>query len=229
MPPCPSQRDLRKLVRKLDEDARPGEQRQALATITELSRDPDSMAAMAAAGAIPGLAQLMATSSRDGVGALASGALMGVFKCPSRIPHLVQLLGPENPVCIREIAAGYLSDISRDPEHAATLIAVGGILKMAQLLALGCSAQMQFFAATALRWLIHAAKAAVAISAAGAIPPLVQLLGPRSAPALQEAAAGVLSLLAADRDNVAPIAAAGAIPPLVQLLVPGAPAARSTP
>ncbi|KAG1672852.1 hypothetical protein FOA52_004656 [Chlamydomonas sp. UWO 241] len=64
MPPLP-RRDLRNLVRKLGVNARPSQQVQSLAAIALLCRDggADSRTAIASAGAIPPMVQLLGVDS----------------------------------------------------------------------------------------------------------------------------------------------------------------------
>ncbi|KAG1675573.1 hypothetical protein FOA52_014161 [Chlamydomonas sp. UWO 241] len=77
MPPL-ARRDVRNLVRKLDASACPSQQNEALTTITELSNCPgdlNSLAAIAAAGAIPPLVQLLVARSSTDVQWNAAAAL----------------------------------------------------------------------------------------------------------------------------------------------------------
>ncbi|KAG1656174.1 hypothetical protein FOA52_008713 [Chlamydomonas sp. UWO 241] len=98
-------RDLRKLVRKLVVSARP-EREQSLLVLLFLSsgedQDTDYNAAIAAAGAIPPLVQLMGPSLPADVQEKAAGILTNIAQnedtvvaiaAAGAIPPLVQLLG----------------------------------------------------------------------------------------------------------------------------------------
>ncbi|KAG1655576.1 hypothetical protein FOA52_009078 [Chlamydomonas sp. UWO 241] len=110
MPPL-SRRDLRKLVRKLGVNARPGEQQQALETLAFVCRDgsPERLAALAAAGPIPELVQLLGPGFPTHVQHFASAALGRLvdiagdaLTAAGAIPPLVQLLGPNCAAAVQE-------------------------------------------------------------------------------------------------------------------------------
>jgi hypothetical protein len=116
MPPLPL-RDLKKLVKKLGAGARPA-QRQALETLSDLTeaRNPDSLAAVAAVGAIPPLVESLLTGSPSDTQYDAAGILMDLADRAElavtiagagagAIPPLVTL-GSASPADVREIAAG---------------------------------------------------------------------------------------------------------------------------
>ncbi|KAG1661173.1 hypothetical protein FOA52_002625 [Chlamydomonas sp. UWO 241] len=76
MPPL-ARRDVRSLVRKLGANAHTSQQKEALAMIggLSLSDDQDILAAIASAGAIPPLVQLLGASFSDEVPEAAAAAM----------------------------------------------------------------------------------------------------------------------------------------------------------
>jgi hypothetical protein len=106
MPPLPRW-DVRNLVRMLSVDSRPGQQQQALTTISDMCRDrnPEFLVAIAASGAIPAVVKLLGSGSSAEVHLYAAGALMDlsantdiadIIAQAGAIPSLVQLwrIGP---------------------------------------------------------------------------------------------------------------------------------------
>ncbi|KAG1680550.1 hypothetical protein FOA52_014997 [Chlamydomonas sp. UWO 241] len=211
MPPL-ARRDVKSLVRKLGADARPSQQQQALNTIMKLSicdGDRDSLVAIAAAGAIPPLVQLLgglgSSAGKQGHAAVALGNLAmtaenaGIIAAAGAVPPLVHMLGPRN---------------------VAVIVAAGAIPPLVQLTAHGATYSVQGNAAGALMVLAVNAANQSTIAATGAIPPLVKLLGAGS-PNARFAVAALNNLALNNPATVVAIAKAGAIPALVRLLGPG--------
>ncbi|KAG1667241.1 hypothetical protein FOA52_009806 [Chlamydomonas sp. UWO 241] len=232
MPPL-ARRDVRNLVRKLGADARPAQLRQALDTIAGLSDcggDRGSLVAIAAAGAIPPLVQLLRAGCSvvqlHAATSLANLALIAdsqvAIADAGAVPPLVKLLGPASSAEVQEAAAAALGNLAQ--QHAGnfdTIAAAGDVPLLVQLLGPGSSAKVQATAAVTLGNLALNAENVVTIAAAGAIPPLVLMLGPSCPALVQQHAAGALMRLATHADNQVTIAASGGIPPLVQLMGPG--------
>jgi hypothetical protein len=159
--PSPSRRDLRKHVRKLGAVTRPGEQRQALATLAQLVHNEDNLIAIADAGAIPDLVQLLGPGSSDDLNGSASGALWGLataryagnriaIAAAGGIPPLVQLLGPGSTARTQSAAAGALWGLSVVAANKVTIAAAGAIPPLVQLLGPGHHTTVQQLAAAAL-------------------------------------------------------------------------------
>ncbi|KAG1680569.1 hypothetical protein FOA52_015016 [Chlamydomonas sp. UWO 241] len=231
MPPL-ARCDVRNLVRKLGADARPSQQRAALATIAGLSTacdgDRDSLRVIGAAGAIPPLVLLLGPGSSDPVHTCASAALANlayaaenaaIVAAAGAIPPLVLMLGPGSSAVIQKNAAAALGNLAMNAESSVIIAAAGAIPPLVQLLGRGSAAEVQQQAAGAHWSLADIPENQVAIATAGGIPPLVQLLG-----SLPRNAAGALLRLAMNADNRVAIAVAGAVPPLVRLLGAGSPA-----
>jgi hypothetical protein len=159
IPPL-TRKDIKSLVRKLGADARPSQQKTALSTILALQSQAnvphhtlsgaipppamDTLAAIAAAGAIPKLAQLLGPGSSADLQANAAGALSNLgrhagnadaVKASGIIPRLVQLLGRGSHKVQEEAAAGTLCNLSQ--ENAATIAAAGAIPALVKLGLLG--------------------------------------------------------------------------------------------
>ncbi|KAG1668666.1 hypothetical protein FOA52_001274 [Chlamydomonas sp. UWO 241] len=190
----------------------------------------DDWTAVAAAGVIPPLVQLLRDVSAHvrhaaacALSFVASGQAenQAAIAAAGAIPHLVQLLcsGPE---AVKVQATGALTNLAINNADNQGLIAdAGAIPGLVLLLGPDSSADVQETEAGALANLTigHAGQ-----QAAMAIPHLVLLLGPDSSADVQEAAAGALANLANLAGHQDVIAAAGAIPRLVLLLQPGTPA-----
>jgi hypothetical protein len=214
MPPL-SRRELKKLVRQLGADARPSQQRHALETIASLCINPtgdgihDTRAAVATAGAIVPLIQLLGAGYPADVQGRAAWALTGLARydaaivaAAGAIPPLVQLLGAGSSADVQEGAADALWNLALNNDNKVSIAAAGAIPKLVQLLGSCSSAGVQEIAAEALWLLAMNADNAVIISAAGAIPPLVQLLGAGSSAGVQQMAAGALEVLADSSDDI---------------------------
>ncbi|KAG1679476.1 hypothetical protein FOA52_011075 [Chlamydomonas sp. UWO 241] len=144
MPPL-SRRELKKLVRQLGADARPGQLRHALETIASLclpgDTNHDALAAIAACGAIPPLIQLLGPGYSAGVQSNAAWVIAGLTSCDAAIiaaagaiPPLVQLLGAGYPANVHQMAAGALMDIAWNDDNKVTIAAAGAIPALVQLL-----------------------------------------------------------------------------------------------
>ncbi|KAG1676765.1 hypothetical protein FOA52_005054 [Chlamydomonas sp. UWO 241] len=192
---------------------------------------PEAQDAIATAGAIPALAQLLGRKSPEDVQEAAARALANLSCSHAAnkaaiaavaVPALVQLLGPESREDVQEAAAAALANMAggNASQVQATIAAAGALPALVRLLHHDSPAGLQSAAASALCNLAAShAPNQVAIAAAGAIPALVQLLGPDYSTDVLQAAAAALANLAGDHDqNKASIAAAGAIPALVPLL-----------
>ncbi|KAG1672772.1 hypothetical protein FOA52_002760 [Chlamydomonas sp. UWO 241] len=222
MPPLP-RRDLRNLVRKLGASARPSQQWQALFTLEQLcagDMSPDNLAAIAAAGAIHPLVQMLTSGSQADVQSNALTALVHLvahagnlvaIAAAGAIPSLVQLLGPASTLPVRQNASSLLIELSANADCQVAIAAAGAIPQLVQLLAPDSLPTLS--ATFLLMRLAPTAANADVIVAAGAIPQLVQLL--RSGSPAKENAAGVLGSLALTAEH------AVTIPPLVQLMGPG--------
>jgi hypothetical protein len=185
MPPL-ARRDVRNLVRKLGANARPSQQRQALDLIVGLSfdGDSDSLVAIAAAGAIPQLVQLLGPGSTHDLQQGAAAALTNLgyqndvnkaaIASAGAIPPLVQLRSG-SPADVQEAAVRALVSLSYHDDNAVTIAASGAIPSLVQLLT-GSPAGVQEMAAGLLGELArNNAEKGVVIANAGAIPPLIQL------------------------------------------------------
>ncbi|KAG1667620.1 hypothetical protein FOA52_001674 [Chlamydomonas sp. UWO 241] len=237
MPPLPSspRRNILSLVLQLGNASWKLE---ALGTIWRLCRDgdPENMAALAAAGAIPELVYLLLPGMQlqAGVQQEASGALSALARnadiavtmfAAGAIPPLVQLLGADSRD-LHQNASSALMYLALIAEIEVAIDAVSAITPLVCLLGPGSTAETQSNAAGALVNLADNAASGDAIAAAGAIEPLVRLLEQGVQEGVQggvpeENAAKALKALAADTEIAVTIAAAGAIPPLVLLLGQG--------
>ncbi|KAG1656502.1 hypothetical protein FOA52_012502 [Chlamydomonas sp. UWO 241] len=244
MPP-PPRRELRELVRKLGAASRSEEQKMALQSICSLCfdgeedkrGDADSMAAIAAAGAIPPLVQLLRQDSPALVKQYATNVLMGIaaraaretlaaFTAAGAFAPLVQMLRPGSLSLTQYYAAAALSYLcsnregEKTTENAVAMVSAGAIPLLVQLLGPGSPALVQGMAAMTLVAFAGNPANAATIAACGA---MVQTMGPASYPnvVVRMGAAAALMDLAAIKANAVAITAAGAIPLLVQLLGPG--------
>ncbi|KAG1670965.1 hypothetical protein FOA52_011400 [Chlamydomonas sp. UWO 241] len=230
MPP-PSRRDLKNLVGKLGANARPGQRMTALTTLQALCREPENVAAIAAAGAISPLLQLLAMGPGAAASVLESDSevLLGlchdagiarIVAAAGAFPTLVQVLvaGTHARVLFASsMALGCLA--AADAATAVAITATGAVPPLVRLIKAGVPADVQAAPAATLKDLAGHPENAVSIAAAGAIPPLVQMLGLAPDSPGKRMALGALTALAPlIAENAATIAAAGAIPPLVQLL-----------
>ncbi|KAG1667859.1 hypothetical protein FOA52_011047 [Chlamydomonas sp. UWO 241] len=232
-------------------DSRPAQKKHALQTLCDLcytlQEDPGILVAIAAAGAIPPLVQLLGLYASDGNKLLSPdveellspedlqcfpvAALLALSENDDNtvsiagagaVPRVVQLLLPDAPSYMLEPAAALLYNLTRvNAEVAGTVIPAGAVPRLVLLLGPGSTPATQWQAAGVLELLsVHAGNRAT-VAAAGAIPMLVQLLGSGSSSEAQRSAAWALDHLSGDVANRATIAAAGAVPLLVQLLGPG--------
>ena len=134
-------------MRKLGAEARPSQQAKALSTIAQLSwgLNPDILAALAAAGAIPALVRLLGPGSPAEVQSNAARVLvklaedadsMVTIAAAGAIPPLVQLLRPGSSAEVQEMAAGALRVLSNsNAENRAAITAASVIMNMEQLMA----------------------------------------------------------------------------------------------
>ncbi|KAG1656410.1 hypothetical protein FOA52_009388 [Chlamydomonas sp. UWO 241] len=175
---------------------------------------PQNMPAIAAAGAMPALLQLLerrpsraAFTLRDL--AAVDTEIRSVIAAAGAISSLLKLLGPDCSDYVQEAAAaadglgaaaGALWFLSDSAENQAAITAAGAIPALVELLGADLWDDVQEKAARALCNLAcdHALNQAT-IVAAGAVQPLVQLLkSDKSSEVLQEAAADALCALAVD-------------------------------
>ncbi|KAG1674385.1 hypothetical protein FOA52_012911 [Chlamydomonas sp. UWO 241] len=197
----------------------------------DMGDDKDTQSAIAAAGAIPALVQMLVRDPMSSVQTSAADLLASLafaheenqtaITAAGAIPHLVQLLGRESTAALQMAAAYVLGHMAANHARNQAAIAASGVIPLVvHLLGLDEMADVHRTAATTLGILAdnHAQNQA---SIAGAIPRLVQLIGPDSHAGVQESAARALHHLAVSHaGNQAAITAAGAIPPLVRLLGP---------
>jgi hypothetical protein len=189
--------------------------------------DVQQRTAIAAAGAIPPLVQLLLGSAprQGGVHATAASALtilarnhvpnQAAITAAGAIPLLVQLLGQHSSPITVQAAANTLAELALS--HAQQ--AADAITPLVQLLEKQSSAPgIKVAAARALRYLADDHTQKEAAVAAGAILPLVQMLFQVGSADVQTAGANALAVLALGHaQNKAAITAAGAIPALVHL------------
>ena len=152
-------------MRKLDLNARPGEQKRALATLLMLTTPgvcDESLAAISAAGGIPAA---------------------------------VRMLGPGAGDAVRGLAASLLVDFAQNDDNKVAIAAAGAIPPLVQLLGPGCASWLHKNALKALCALAGNADNQVTIAAAaGILPLLVQLSGSKDADTVLAAAACVRAL-----------------------------------
>jgi hypothetical protein len=188
------------------------------------------LAALADAGAIHPLVQLLTTGSDDvqsfavcSLSVLCVKGGVDILKAVSAagaIAPLVQLLWPAYPDHVHGCAAYALMMLgANDNNNTATMDAAGAIAPLVQLLGSVSPAVAQNAAGTLM--MLAQTDSVSKIAAAGAIPPLVRLIAHGTSLLPHRNAVSALSHLAMNGGFVAAIAAAGAIPPLVQLLRPG--------
>ncbi|KAG1676481.1 hypothetical protein FOA52_002301 [Chlamydomonas sp. UWO 241] len=241
----PSSVELEGLVHELQHSFPPDIQEGAVRAVVRITLEGhlEAQDAIAAAGAIPALVQLLGPDSTAGVQASATLALCllatdhaqnqaAIGSAAGAIPALVKLLAPNMPAEVRRHALLALCNLAANhAQNQAVMAAAGAIPILVQLLGPESLSDVQAIAARTLGSL--AFNHAQNLAAAGAVPALVQLLGPGSSAdvqlgpgssaGVQENAAGALMNLALDAGLKVTIAAAGAIPPLVQLLGSGSP------
>ncbi|KAG1658971.1 hypothetical protein FOA52_004387 [Chlamydomonas sp. UWO 241] len=186
--PFLARRDVRSLVRKLGAHARPSQQKEALFTIAGLSvfgGDSDTLVAIASAGAIPPLVQLLGPGSSAEVREDAAAALCNLAQhhdnqvaiaAAGAIPLLVQLLAPGISANVQQNAAAALCHLAEHAGNAITIAAAGAIPALVQLLGSGSGDLAKEFAALALKLLGHdIAENRATIAAAGASADVVVL------------------------------------------------------
>jgi hypothetical protein len=144
--------------------------------------------AIAAAGAIPLLVQLMGPSSTVMLQVYAVNMAMALAMANSEnaaqlavagaIPFLVQFLDPGDgpPAMMQGAAASTLGRLAVHDEDAVAIVDAGALPLLVQLLKPGPGADVQWRAASTLARLAANSEIAVTIVSAGAIPPLAQLL-----------------------------------------------------
>ncbi|CAJ1446766.1 unnamed protein product [Effrenium voratum] len=213
-----------------------------------LTSNSDNKIAIAKAGAIPPLVELLSRGTPVGQENAAATLSNLAVNSDNQIPPLVELLSRGTPVGQENAAGltsnddnkiaiakagkrrvstlGLTSNSNNDyaiPKAGAIppLVEAGAIPPLVELLSRGAP-RNQGWAAAALQHLAaNYSDNKIAIAKAGAIPPLVELLS-RGTPVGQENAAAALGNLT-HNDNKIAIAKAGAIPPLVELLSRGTP------
>ncbi|KAG1657798.1 hypothetical protein FOA52_008188 [Chlamydomonas sp. UWO 241] len=163
-----------------------------------------SQAFIAAAGAIPALAQLLGPESSTGarqaavraLGNLADGHVQNkaAITAADAIPHVVLLLGPGQSAHVHKAAADLLNHLALDhAQNKAAITAAGAIPAFVQLLGSEPAADLQKAAAGALGNLaFNHAQNTTAITDAGAIPALWQMMGPKSSADVQQVATTAL-------------------------------------
>ncbi|KAI3432701.1 hypothetical protein D9Q98_004244 [Chlorella vulgaris] len=190
-------------------------------------RNPANQAAIAAAGAIPALSQLLDSCHSEVQGAAAQ-ALEQLRSTPAQQPsrphagssgigRLVTELS-SGSVHAKVVAALALQGLAKDPSKQQAIVSSGGIPALVRLLGNG-SWSVQAAGAEALALVADGSTSNQdAIAAADAIPALVRLLG-SSNEAVQFRAASALGRAAdGNSTNHAAISAAGAVPALSHLL-----------
>lgn len=217
--------DIPALVRSLNSGSRVA-QLQAVNQLGELAAGSAAQcAAIAAAGAVPPLVQLIGGSSNTAVQTPAAQLLQLVVEkgrlsrdaimAAGGMAPLVALLEQGRPLA-RGTAACALSWLARQDEQCSSdIVAAGAVGPLVQLLQCNNTvAQAQ--AASALQHIAACSEQlSRAIWEAGAVPLLVRLI-----PTLEDKAVFALGAMAIDRDEVREaIAAAGAVALLEQLLL----------
>ncbi|KAG1680108.1 hypothetical protein FOA52_000221 [Chlamydomonas sp. UWO 241] len=177
----PPRRDVLNLVRNLGANARPSQQRQAVATLLSLC-----CIAIFTAGAIPLLVQLLkpgpaAELQQDAAGALSAlGRNAGnavTIAAAGAIPLLMQLLGPAAPARLQQNATLALKQLAANADNVVAIAAAGAIPPLVQLLGPGSLSDVKLTVVGLVWRLSRNAENASTIAAAGAIPLLVLLLG----------------------------------------------------
>jgi hypothetical protein len=175
-----SQQEVAQLVCDLGMESKQEVALEKVALLRSL-QDGGSLAAIATAGAVPLVVQLLGPGSSTDVKEMAAYALMflnqsdaiAAIIAAGAIPPLVQLLRSDSPAdaCVKEAAAAALFDlIGKRAETATTIAAAVAIPALIQLLKPDCSVSAHMSAIGTLFSLAQHAELLVAIAAAGAVP-----------------------------------------------------------
>ncbi|KAG1665297.1 hypothetical protein FOA52_015874 [Chlamydomonas sp. UWO 241] len=234
--------EIEGLVHELQRDIPPSMQAGAAYALGEFcvdGEDTEMQNAIAAAGAIPSLVQLLGrdvstevqAAAARAVGVLAGGHAQNqvAIAAAGAIPPLLELLGPASSAGVLAEASDALRSLASNYAlNQAAIVASGVIPALVRLLEHAddehdAHRYVQAAAACAMRALAEGnAQGEAAISAAGGIPALVVLLRPAAWPAAQEAASHILRRLAVNHGQCqVAMVAAGAIPALAKLLERG--------